>query len=136
MATPRSRVREDESSSQRRRTRPVASVAVPFPAAVARPVVTRIRPQVDGGRRPAKASLGDLLKIEADAFVEGHDLMCCELRFRHDDDVKWTSASMRELGNDRWRATMPIDRLGRLSLRRACQRRSLRHLASRSSGPT
>jgi starch synthase (maltosyl-transferring) len=87
-------------------------VAVPFPAAVARPVVTRIRPQVDGGRRPAKASLGDLLKIEADAFVEGHDLMRCELRFRHEDDVKWTSAPMRELGNDRWRAMMPIDRLG------------------------
>jgi starch synthase (maltosyl-transferring) len=54
-----------------------------------------------------------LLRIEADAFVEGHDLMCCELRFRHDDHVKWTSVPMQELGNDRWRATMPIDRLGR-----------------------
>ena len=113
MATPRSRVREDESSSQRRRTPSVTTVAVPFPAGVARPVVARIRPQVDGGRRPAKASIGDLLRIEADAFVEGHDLMWCELRFRHDDDVKWTSVPMRELGNDRWRATMPIDRLGR-----------------------
>ncbi len=85
----------------------------PSPPALARPVIAHVRPQVDGGRRPAKASLGDSLKVEADAFVEGHDLLCCELRFRHDDDVKWTSVRMRELGNDRWRATMPIDRLGR-----------------------
>ncbi len=113
MATPRSRVRDDEGISQRRPTQPVATVAVPFPAALARPVIARVRPQVDSGRRPAKASLGDSLKIEADAFVEGHDLLCCALRFRHDDDVKWTSVQMRELGNDRWRATMPISRLGR-----------------------
>jgi starch synthase (maltosyl-transferring) len=54
-----------------------------------------------------------LLHVEADAFVEGHDLMSCELRFRHEDGVKWTSVPMRQLGNDRWRAMMPIDRLGR-----------------------
>lgn len=112
MATPRTRARDDEGA-WKRHAQTSAAVAVPFPADVKRAVIARVRPQVDCGRRPAKSSLGELLKVEADVFVEGHDMICCDLRFRHDSDVKWTNVPMRELGNDRWRATLPIDRLGR-----------------------
>jgi starch synthase (maltosyl-transferring) len=72
-----------------------------------------VRPQVDCGRRPAKAAIGDLLKVEANAFAEGHDALWCELRFRHDASSKWTTVPMEDAGNDRWSALLPITELGR-----------------------
>ncbi|HWD94982.1 MAG TPA: alpha-1,4-glucan--maltose-1-phosphate maltosyltransferase [Acidimicrobiales bacterium] len=112
MATPRTRGK-NEGKTERQRIRSGASVAVPFPADVVRAVISNVKPLVDAGRRPAKASLGDLLQVEADAFIDGHDVVCCELRFRHESDVKWTSVTMCELGNDRWAGILPVDRLGR-----------------------
>jgi starch synthase (maltosyl-transferring) len=76
-------------------------------------VIGRVRPQVDCGRRPAKAAIGDLLAVEADAFVDGHDALWCELRYRHDTDAKWTTVGMEDIGNDRWRGTFPVTALGR-----------------------
>jgi starch synthase (maltosyl-transferring) len=91
-----------------------AAVAAPVPASGrVRPVVEGIRPQVDGGRFAAKAAVGDAVDVEADAFADGHDLLACELRYRHEDDRRWEHTAMRPLGNDRWRATMDVSRAGR-----------------------
>jgi len=78
-----------------------------------RAVIEHVLPQVDCGRRPAKATVGDLLAIEADAFADGHDLLRCEVRYRHDTDTKWSTSLMTSLGNDHWRAMVPIESLGR-----------------------
>ena len=78
-----------------------------------RAVIANVRPQVDRGRRPAKATVGDLLAVEADIFADGHDLLRCEVRYRHDDDTKWSTSLMTSLGNDHWRAMVAIESLGR-----------------------
>jgi hypothetical protein len=78
----------------------------------ARAVIEHVRPQVDCGRRPAKATVGDMVRIEADVFADGHDLLRCEVRYRHDTDAKWSSAQMTHTGNDHWRAVVPISCLG------------------------
>src|ERR1019366_1725912 len=83
------------------------------PASRVRPVVESVRPQVDGGRRPAKASVGDSVVVEADAFADGHDVVSCELRFRHDGDQQWSTVPMEAVGNDRWRAAFAVDSMGR-----------------------
>ena len=56
-----------------------------------RPVVRAVRPQVDGGRRPAKTRVGEFVAVEADAFVDGHDSLVCDLRARQRSGTKWTS---------------------------------------------
>ena len=76
-------------------------------------MVREIRPQVDGGRRPAKASVGDRLKIEADAFIDGHDALWCEVRFRHESSRRWTTARMEATVDDHWYGTLPIEATGR-----------------------
>ncbi|MGA2530907.1 MAG: alpha-1,4-glucan--maltose-1-phosphate maltosyltransferase [Acidimicrobiales bacterium] len=81
-------------------------------AAPARPVIEHVRPQVDCGRRPAKATVGDLLGVEADIFVDGHEWLYCEVRYRHDGDAAWSTVAMRATGNDHWRAEIPISALG------------------------
>jgi starch synthase (maltosyl-transferring) len=87
---------------------PVKPVSVPR-----RPVIEGIRPLVDGGRFPAKAAIGDVVRVEANAFADGHDVLSCELRYQHEADTGWTTVAMEPLGNDRWRGEMPITTLGR-----------------------
>lgn len=111
MATPR--IPRADTAVSIDRSMQSATAAIPLPNTLARTVITNIRPQVDGGRRPAKASVGDDMRVEADVFLDGHDLIRCEVRFRHDDDVKWSILPMTTTGNDRWHATLPIERLGR-----------------------
>ena len=50
--------------------------------------------------------------VEADAFADGHDVLTCGLRFRHDGDHQWSSVSMAPLGNDRWRAEFAVRTMG------------------------
>ncbi|HVX20650.1 MAG TPA: alpha-1,4-glucan--maltose-1-phosphate maltosyltransferase [Acidimicrobiales bacterium] len=92
-------------------TRP-RRVAAPAPAARLRPVIEGIRPLVDGGRFRAKAAVGDDVVVEADVFVDGHDLLRCEVRHQCDGDRRWAAVPMQPLGNDRWRARFPVDAVG------------------------
>jgi starch synthase (maltosyl-transferring) len=83
------------------------------PAAVPRrPVIESIRPQVDCGRFPAKAAVGDTVVVEAEAFCDGHDLLACDLRVQPPQKSVWTSVRMEAIGNDRWRACFPVEEVG------------------------
>jgi starch synthase (maltosyl-transferring) len=92
---------------------------IPPPSTWTRPVVRAVRPQVDGGRRPAKSTVGEFVSVEADAFLDGHESLVCDVRARHTDSSKWTSYRMGPLFDDRWRGTLPITDTGlyRFSIR-------------------
>ena len=77
-----------------------------------RPVIEAVSPAVDGGRFPAKREVGDRVAVEADAFADGHSMITCELRFKHDSDSKWSSVLMSPSGDDRWRGEFVADRIG------------------------
>jgi starch synthase (maltosyl-transferring) len=137
MAAPRTHHSGDVSNHDDEQNLTQMGVAMPFPTHLSRPTIARVRPQVDCGRRPAKAAVGDLVRIEADAFVDGHDVVCCLLRYRHDADAKWTTVPMESLGNDRWRGALPVNELGRyrFAVRAAVDRFATwrRDLASRDA---
>ena len=78
----------------------------------ARVIIEGVTPQVDGGRFPAKRVLGDAVTVEADAFADGHDALVCLLQWRHDAESAWQEVRMQPLGNDRWQAAFPAERLG------------------------
>jgi len=78
-----------------------------------RAIIESVTPQVDGGRFPAKRSVGDTVTVEADAFTDGHDVPRCILKHRYADEQSWTEIEMVALGNDRWRGQFKVDRLGR-----------------------
>jgi starch synthase (maltosyl-transferring) len=76
-------------------------------------VVESVRPCISCGRFPVKRTLGDALEVTADVFGDGHDELGAVVRYRHESDRRWTEASMAPLGNDRWRASVPLPKLGR-----------------------
>jgi len=69
-------------------------------------------PEIDGGRFPAKRSLGEKVTVEADIFADGHDSLAAVLRYRHRSNPTWTETPMTPLVNDRWRAEFPVTELG------------------------
>ncbi len=78
-----------------------------------RVVIEGVSPEIDGGRFPVKRVLGDTLHIEADIFMDGHDVIDACLCYRHIDDDRWQEMPMRPLVNDRWEAEITLDRIGR-----------------------
>src|SRR5215204_155635 len=78
-----------------------------------RVIIEDVSPQIDGGRYPIKRTLGENVVVEADVFADGHDAISAVLRYKTEDDPNWSEVEMTALGNDRWRATFPIERIGR-----------------------
>ncbi|MFD0986624.1 alpha-1,4-glucan--maltose-1-phosphate maltosyltransferase [Methyloligella solikamskensis] len=78
-----------------------------------RVVIEGVAPEVDGGRFPIKRVLGETLHIEADIFMDGHDIIDGCLCYRHIDEDTWHETPMRPLVNDRWEAEFTLDRIGR-----------------------
>jgi starch synthase (maltosyl-transferring) len=78
-----------------------------------RVVIEGITPQVEAGRFPAKRTVGDQVRVEADIFTDGHDAVAASLRARREGSSEWTEIPMQPLVNDRWFATFRVGELGR-----------------------
>src|SRR5579863_571896 len=78
-----------------------------------RVVIEGLTPQVDGGRFPAKRTVGDQVRVEADVFTDGHDAIAVALLARREGSGPWTEIPMQALVNDRWFATFRVGELGR-----------------------
>src|SRR5882672_1325015 len=78
-----------------------------------RVVVAAVRPEIDGGRWPVKRVVGDVLEVEADLLIDGHDILAARVLYRHETARAWSEQPLAPLGNDRWRALLPLPNLGR-----------------------
>jgi starch synthase (maltosyl-transferring) len=77
-----------------------------------RVVVERVTPEIDAGRFPVKAAVGEDVLVEADVLCDGHDVPAAEIRFRRADERAWLDAPMELVENDRWRGSFPVTQLG------------------------
>ena len=89
-----------------------------------RVVIEGVEPEIDGGRFPIKRVVGERVTVEADAFADGHDSVCCVLLWRPEPageavgeasatSADWREVPMQALGNDRWRGEFTVSALGR-----------------------
>jgi starch synthase (maltosyl-transferring) len=87
---------------------------VPLPAeGRTRAVITALRPSVDGGAFPAKASLGEDVVVSAQVFADGHDLVLADLRHCAPAGGRWRTVAMDRVEQDTMRAAFPPAALGR-----------------------
>lgn len=77
-----------------------------------RVVLEGVTPEIDGGRFPIKRVRGEQVVVEVDAFSDGHDMLSCILRYRHEDATDWNEVPMEPLGNDRWRGAFRVADIG------------------------
>jgi starch synthase (maltosyl-transferring) len=72
-----------------------------------------VTPSVDSGRFPAKRIVGEIVRVEADIFADGHDVIASSLAWRPADEDDWQEVPMVLASNDRWAAEFVLSRLGR-----------------------
>ena len=84
-----------------------------------RVIIEGITPAVDGGRFPAKRTVGDHVRVEADIFTDGHDVIAASLLACREGAKKWSEIPMLPLGNgsDRWAAMFGVAEIGRYSFK-------------------
>jgi starch synthase (maltosyl-transferring) len=78
-----------------------------------RVVIEGVAPEIDRGSFPVKRTRGESVTVEADIFVDGHEVISCVLLFRREQDKNWREAPMQPLVNDRWRGTFVAAEVGR-----------------------
>ena len=77
-----------------------------------RVVIEGVSPEIDGGRFPAKAILGQRFVVEADVFAEYEPIVSAVLLHRREDDAEWTETPMQQDGEDHQRAEFVATELG------------------------
>jgi len=77
-----------------------------------RVVIESVSPEIDGGRFPAKRTVGDQVRVEADIFTDGHDAIAASLLVHRKGSDEWTEIPMQPLVNDRWTAAFRVKELG------------------------
>jgi starch synthase (maltosyl-transferring) len=87
----------------------------PPDCSAARIAIENIAPKIEDGQFPVRRIVGEFLTVEADILADGHDKIAAEVIFKPATDSKWQSRVMENLGNDRWQAKIPLQRLGRYS---------------------
>jgi starch synthase (maltosyl-transferring) len=75
-------------------------------------VIESVEPQIEGGRFPIKRTVGEAVVVEADIFVDGHDLLDAVVLYRHAEDEVWREAWLQSRLNDRWRGEFRVERCG------------------------
>ncbi|MGH7854055.1 MAG: alpha-1,4-glucan--maltose-1-phosphate maltosyltransferase [Candidatus Binatia bacterium] len=78
-----------------------------------RVIIEGVAPEIDGGQFPVKRTRGETVTVEADIFVDGHEVISAALLFRREQDKEWREAPMAALVNDRWRGVFVADDIGR-----------------------
>ena len=76
-----------------------------------------VTPQVDCGRYPVKACVGDAVHVSATIFRDGHDKLGGVARYRRRGTRRWHEAALAATGNDRFEATVVPDSVGPWELR-------------------
>ena len=75
-------------------------------------------PCVDDGRLPVKRLVGELVAVEVDIVCDGHDKLSAMLQWRYlsggrdQNGTALQEARMVPIGNDRYRAELPLSRIG------------------------
>ena len=75
--------------------------------------IQNVRPQIDCGRYPVKATQGDRIEVTADIFKDGHDVLRAVVRSRPVGARTWHERPLEPLGNDHWAGTFEVGQLGR-----------------------
>jgi len=78
---------------------------------IGRIVIDDPRPRTPGGH-PAKAVIGESVRVSADIYRDGHDVLAARLQWRPVGEPKWRDVAMEHLGNDRWEAVVEPAALG------------------------
>lgn len=75
-------------------------------------IIENVTPQLDSGAYPIKRILGQRVNITADVFSDGHDVIECCVKYKHESEKKWQEVRMIPSVNDEWNADFKVQKQG------------------------
>ncbi|WP_317163874.1 maltotransferase domain-containing protein [Flavobacterium phycosphaerae] len=75
-------------------------------------IIENVTPQLDGGAFFIKRIVGQTVVVKANVFSDGHDVVACCVKYKHEKKKKWQEVRMTETGNDEWIAEFKVDQQG------------------------
>jgi starch synthase (maltosyl-transferring) len=75
-------------------------------------VIENVLPQIDSGAYFIKRIVGQTINVTADVFSDGHDVIGCCVKFKHESDKNWNEVRMVHTGNDEWAASFKVEKQG------------------------
>jgi starch synthase (maltosyl-transferring) len=75
-------------------------------------VVENIKPQLNSGEFHIKAIKNDIISIEADILIDGHDLLAARLLFKHQKGKVWSEVPMLLIENDKCGCRFRVEEIG------------------------
>jgi starch synthase (maltosyl-transferring) len=75
-------------------------------------VIESVSPLLDCGRYAIKRLTGDPVRVTADIFKDGHDVIGAALKWRMAGETAWQEAPMRHEGDDHWSGSFTVPEIG------------------------
>ena len=75
-------------------------------------VIENVLPQLDSGAFAIKRIIGQKVVVTADVFSDGHDVIECQVKYKHEAAKKWSEVRMQPTENDAWTATFKVEKQG------------------------
>ncbi|MDI1256618.1 MAG: alpha-1,4-glucan--maltose-1-phosphate maltosyltransferase [Flavobacterium sp.] len=75
-------------------------------------IIENVMPQLDSGAYFIKRIVGQKVVVTADVFSDGHDVLECCVKFKHEKDKKWQEVRMTATTNDEWTAEFYVEKQG------------------------
>lgn len=75
-------------------------------------IIENVAPQLDGGAFAIKRIVGQKVRVTASVFSDGHDVIQCGVKFKHQSDKKWREIRMIPADNDDWYCEFKVEKQG------------------------
>ena len=75
-------------------------------------VIENVMPQLDGGINPIKRIVNQKVNVTAAVFSDGHDVIECCVKFKHENEQNWQEIRLVPKGNDEWIADFKVEKQG------------------------
>ena len=73
-------------------------------------IIENVKPEIDGGRYPIKKEVGDSIKVTADIFKDGHDILAALVKYRIKGASNWHEEPMTLISNDEWTGSFSVSK--------------------------
>lgn len=75
-------------------------------------IIENVSPQLDGGAFAIKRIVGQAIDVSASVFSDGHDVIACSVKFKHETEKEWQEVRMSPVENDVWKADFKVEKQG------------------------
>lgn len=75
-------------------------------------IIEQVQPQLDGGNFFIKRIINQIVSVSANVFSDGHDVIACMVKYKHEKSIKWNEIRMIHIDNDEWTAEFQVQKQG------------------------